>query len=72
MQFSIGENYEAIESFNEAIKLNNEFEEPYLNLGNVYKELGKDKQALECFEKARGISPDNSEILREIEELKAK
>ncbi len=48
------------------------FAEAYMNLGNVYKELGKDKLALDCFQKVRDISPDNGEVLREIEELKAK
>lgn len=71
VQFSIGQNYEAVESLNEAIKLNNEFETAYMNLGNVYLELGNNDLALNCFESVLKISPNNDEVLREIEELKS-
>jgi len=48
------------------------FEIAYMNLGNVYLDLGKNKLALDCFEKVLEISSDNEEALREIIELKGK
>jgi len=54
----------------EAIKLNNEYEAAYINLGNVYLDLGKDNLALDCFERVLEISPDNEEALFQKDNLK--
>ena len=57
---------EAIEKLKEAIQLNPDFVEPYLNLGKIYIKKHKFQEAIEYFEKAVHLDSENDTILNNL------
>jgi len=51
----------AFEVFERLIKLAPDWERPVFNLGRVYLQSGRLKEALECFNKAAGLNPYNED-----------
>ncbi|MGQ9655501.1 MAG: tetratricopeptide repeat protein [Thermodesulfobacteriota bacterium] len=50
-----GDTEKAIEHFKAAIDLKGQYVDPYLALGGVYQETGRDVEALQAFQRARSI-----------------
>jgi len=57
----LGKHEKAIDDFNNAIKIDPEYEEAYNNRGISYAELGKHENAIEDFTKAIEIDPEFAE-----------
>ncbi|MEZ2657922.1 tetratricopeptide repeat protein [Aneurinibacillus aneurinilyticus] len=53
----------ALEYYDEAIKLNNKFYDAYNNKGLLLKDLWRLNEALQCFEKAIEINPEHTHTL---------
>jgi len=51
-------NTEAIDSFRNSIRINNNWKVPYQNLGNTYLNLGKYEEAIKCYKQAIAIDPN--------------
>ena len=58
----VGNHEEAIIQFHNAIKLDNNFSEPYFHLGNIYIKEDNFKLASEMYEEAIKITKDNGNI----------
>lgn len=54
----------------EAAKENNEHAELYEHYGDILSTLGEKEEALEAYEKAAALEPDNDNILQKIKTLK--
>ncbi len=69
-----GENEEArkyqASAVEEAAKENNEHAELYEHYGDILSTLGEKEEALEAYEKAAALEPDNDNILQKIKTLK--
>ena len=50
------EGYEAIENYKQVIRLRPDYLEAYNNLGIIYGEIRKFKEALDCFKKIKIIN----------------
>lgn len=68
-----GQYDKAIERFKKILRLNPEFTEAYLYLGQTYANMGKKKEAIEALEKFKELSKDEtvvSEVTQYINQLK--
>ncbi len=66
--FALGKEKSGIEKCEQAIKLNPEFTEPYLKLGEYYFVKGKDKKALYYFKKAE-LTPDFPKYKNQVQRM---
>ncbi|MBC8389296.1 MAG: tetratricopeptide repeat protein, partial [Actinobacteria bacterium] len=53
----LGQHNEALDCFNEAIKINPEFEDAWCNKGITFDKLGKYDEEMDCFNEAIKINP---------------
>ncbi len=68
-----GEKYDlAIEYYNSAIDDNSDCWQAYVGLGNCYYYQKKYKESLKNYEKALKMDPDNSELIKFVQFLRAK
>ena len=56
----LGRDQEALESFDQAIRLNPEDSAPYHNRGYALERLGRDQEALESYDQAIRLNPEDS------------
>ncbi len=56
-----GQYREAIDAFNQAIRIKPDFADAHFNRGNSYKELGHYKEAIEAYKQAISIKPDDAD-----------
>ena len=54
----LGKYEEAIECYDEAIRINPDYASAYLNKGSALSDLGKKEEAIECYDEAIRIKPD--------------
>ncbi len=54
----LGKKKEAIDCFNQAIKLRSDNADAYNNKGNALRHLGNNKEAIDCYDKAIKLQPD--------------
>jgi protein O-GlcNAc transferase len=50
----------ALQYYKEAVKLKPAFPDAYLNLGNVYKALGRPTEAIMCYQHALQMRPNSA------------
>ncbi|MCK4667001.1 tetratricopeptide repeat protein, partial [Candidatus Dependentiae bacterium] len=67
-----GRNDDAIDKFKKVTELNSDNLSAYLFLGRLYKKVNNLESALDSFNKSFKLSPDDEDILEEIENLKTK
>ena len=61
----------ASKNFEKAIEINQSYTLAILNLGFIYKDLGKNEESIFCFEKVLTIEPDNDQAKTNIKELRS-
>ena len=54
---------EAVESYQNAVKLEPDFADAHYNLGNALKQVGNLKQAIESYKASLAINPNDTEVM---------
>ena len=60
---------EALEEFNQAISLRDDFEPAYTSIEFVYELMGKMPEAIEAYKKSVALNPNNVEIMQHLGQL---
>ena len=58
--YALGQLESALESYDEAVRINFEYHEAYHNRGNVYHDLGQNLRAIEDYDLAIHYNPEYS------------
>ncbi len=66
--FELGEFKRSILDFEEGLKINSDSPAIFENIGKCYSNLGKNEKALEYYQKALDLSPENNRIIEMIAE----